>query len=157
MPDRGRSDGPQTPRSTLLPEGYLPDLAKGYFSEEGVIRKEYLVTYPDGVSWSFTGMTYTQIRSFFAALRVAESAYSNAIEGGVKAKVAEEQLIANVQRLDGIVTYARGRDRYLVPETFRTFMRKNIEACQTAKDVLEGFMLHFEAVLGYFRYNFPNK
>ena len=161
--DRGyqnRQQNTQQNTQRNLPANYLQELKKGYFSEKKVIRKEFLITYTNSISLSFVNMTYTQIRSFFGAVRIVESAYHYAIErksGGTSEEIAEAKLIANIQRLDGIVTYACARDRNAVPENFRIFLQNNIEACKTAKDVLEGLIPHFEAVLGYFRYNFPNQ
>lgn len=139
-----------------IPPDYLNDLQNGYFGDKAVIRKEFLIKYPDGISKSFSGMTYTQIRSFFSSLRNCESAYRYAVEGTQgDSSIAEAKLLAKIQALNGIVTYAASKQSSNVPENFRKFMISNIEVCKNARDVLEGFIPHYESVLGYFRYNFP--
>jgi len=148
---------------------YYDELKKGYFTPNGVLKKEFIVAYPEIIADSLTGgkkntnsnggsnsgMTYTQIRNFYDYVRVAESTYRYSKDAGNDSEENKEKLLIKVKRLDGMVTYALGRDKPSVTEEFRRFILANVEACNTVDDVINGFLPHFEAVVAYFKYKNP--
>jgi CRISPR type III-A-associated protein Csm2 len=149
-------------------EEYYDELKKGYFTPNGVIKKDFIVLYPEIIADNLTGfrksdnakdgsnnMSYTQIRSFYECVRVAESAYRYSKDAGNDSEENKEKLLIKIKRLDGVATYALGRDKPTVTKEFRRFIKANVEACNTVEDVVNGFMPHFEALVAYFKYKNP--
>ena len=54
---------------------------------------------------------------------------------------------SNVARLSAFAADAGGKGK--IPKSFRDFIDKNVERCKTRSDFLEGFMKHFEALVGF--------
>lgn len=87
-------------------------------------------------------LTSHQIRRFFQHCRV--------IEARLRAKTSTwDQEITKFQKLDVAVADAFGKSPPKVPAIFRDFIQKNVAAVRTEKDFLEGFLPHFEALVGF--------
>ncbi len=148
---------------------YYEELKNGYFTPNHVIKQEFLKEYPEIIVDDLAGirlgkngntesklrMSYTQIRNFYDYIRVAESSYRYSKEAGNDSETLKERFLAKIRRLDPMVTYALGRDNPSVTKEFRKFILANINSCNTVEDVINGFLPHFEAVVGYFKYKYP--
>lgn len=157
MKNPGWERGNQKEFPETVMQAYREHIKDGYF-EKGVIKEDFLRAFPQKITRQniMRGLTSRQIRLYFSAVRIAQDAYLSALRMRENQENAEAQLLAQIRRLDGMVTNAAAPGKDSVPENFRTFLVLNIYTCRTAKDVLQGFIPHFEAVLGYFRYNNPD-
>ncbi len=139
---RGQKPGPRG-----LPEGYLRD---GYFSSDGHIREELLTAAAQAAAKSFgegyPKLTTGQLRRFYGHLKTAEKAYQFTGD--------EKKLVLDIKTLDSFVAEAQGKKK--VPREFYNFIKKNADTVKSGKDVLQGFMPHFQAIVGYFCNYYPN-
>jgi CRISPR type III-A-associated protein Csm2 len=135
-------------------------LQGGYFDEQGNLKIEYVarclageenLPYKEqhGVERFVRAMdegdpplTKTQLRRFFQHCRGLETRLRSGL-------ATWPQLRAQVQLLDAISTDAFGKQPRKIPELFREFIRRNVTAVQCEKDFREGFLPHFEALVGF--------
>ena len=138
-------------------ENYYNELKKGYFTPNGVLKKYFIILYPDIIADNLSSgrMTYTQIRNFYDYVLIAANTYRYAKDAGDDSDETKEKLLLKIKRLDGMITYALARDNPSVTEEFRRFILANVEVCNTIEDVVNGFLPHFEAIVGYFKYRNP--
>jgi len=138
------------PAPPAISEDYKIALQRGYFDEKGALRQEFIRRFSKEVAQSFqTGsMTSTQLRNFYNHVKTASSVYrlKKATDG------AEAILLDKILKLDAIVKYNISREGISIPPTFETFVSLNLDACHTAKDIIDGFAPHFETIVGYFKY-----
>jgi CRISPR type III-A-associated protein Csm2 len=87
-------------------------------------------------------LTSHQVRRFFQHCRV--------IEARLRAKTSTwERERTEFKKLDVAVADAFGKSQPKVPPIFHDFIRKNVAAVESEKDFLEGFLPHFEALIGF--------
>jgi CRISPR-associated protein Csm2 len=140
-----------SPPPTLdqLWSGYL---RSGYFDENGNLRTEYvcrekIVPLAEAMTKGRDVLTSHQIRRYFGHCR--------SIEARLLAKKAEtrqavwEGLRAEFCKLDIAAADGSSKSPPKIPELFHEFIRRNVAAVKTEKDFREGFMPHFEALLGF--------
>ena len=124
-----------------------PDcIADGYFVngclDPGYVVRERMEDLAQTMSSDQPALTTHQIRRFFQHCR--------AIEARLRTKTSNwERERTEFMKLDVSVADAFGKSPPKVPEIFRDFIRKNVKAVQTEKDFLEGFLPHFEALVGF--------
>lgn len=130
-----------------LNEDYLKE---GYFSSDGHIREELLTTAAQLAAKSFgrgfPKLTTGQLRRFYGHVKTAEKGYQYTGD--------ENKLVLDIKTLDSFVAEAQGKRK--VPKEFYDFIRLNAGAVKSRKDVMQGFMPHFQAVVGYFYHYYPN-
>jgi CRISPR type III-A-associated protein Csm2 len=96
------------------------------------------------------GLTTHQVRRFFQHCR--------AIEARLRAKTSTwECEVAEFNKLDVAVADAFGKSPPKVREIFHGFIRRNVQAVKTQEDFLEGFLPHFEALVGFGTAYFRNE
>jgi CRISPR type III-A-associated protein Csm2 len=125
-----------------------PDcLDDGYFVN-GCLHPGYVVRErmePLARKMADAKLTSNQVRRFFQHCR--------AIEARLRAKTSKwECELAQVKKLDVAVADAFGKSPPKVPEIFRDFIQRNVAAVRSEKDFLEGFLPHFEALVGFGRF-----
>lgn len=124
-----------------------PDcLIDGYFVNgclnPGYVVRERMESLAQMMANGSPALTTHQIRRFFQHCR--------AVEARLRAKSASwECELIEVKKLDVAVADAFGKSPPKVPEIFRDFIRKNVAAVKTEKDFLDGFLPHFEALVGF--------
>ncbi|MBC7817032.1 MAG: type III-A CRISPR-associated protein Csm2 [Planctomycetaceae bacterium] len=57
------------------------------------------------------------------------------------------QLQPEIHRLDRVAADAAAKPK--IPESFHEFVEWNVQACRSESDFVDGFLPHFEAVLGF--------
>jgi len=123
-----------------LPDGYL---AKGYFDEDGNLHPELMDEIAQEIAKSFgsSGLTQHQIRAFFSHARDAEE----------RLKVVPDfnAALPGIKKLKVLAHDRATRAGNPLPEIFVQFIDANINAIKTEKDFCQGFMPHFEAVVGF--------
>jgi CRISPR type III-A-associated protein Csm2 len=149
---RGRYPPGREQRPPSLPQGYLQD---GYFDDNGNIRCDLLTQTAEQVAKVLgrSGVTSTQLRRFFTQVRSIER------ELGPK---TFPKLMPQIQSLQPAVANYVGRGRNQqereARENFKRFIDCNVElATRNEKNFEKGFIPHFESVVAYYKYHFPNK
>lgn len=129
----------------------------GYFDKDGVIRSELLEKEACKQAEEFvvyrknykTGMkevdkkkilSSAQLRKFFNEFRQLEKKVG--IEGFDKVKPL-------IKMVKSKAAYASNPDNPKIPRSFKNFLITNIDHIEGEKD-FQAFMLHFEAVVGFF-------
>jgi len=147
--DRRRQDAyrssPQQESLTSLWDGYLQG---GYFDSEGYLKPEYVSR--ERVEPLVKAMcsdykkrlTSNQIRRYFGHCR--------AIETRLKSTgVPWSSVVAEIKKLDIAAADGLGKERPKIPKLFHDFIQCNVNAIKSQKDFLEGFLPHFEALVGF--------
>jgi CRISPR type III-A-associated protein Csm2 len=129
-----------------LPQGYLQG---GYFESDGHIKEALLTTAADSIGKSFgqgyPKMTTGQLRRFYGHAKTAEKGYQFTAD--------EKKLVLDIKALESVVAEAQGKKK--VPREFYQFIKKNTDTIKDGKDVLKGFLPHFQAVVAFFTYHNP--
>jgi CRISPR type III-A-associated protein Csm2 len=119
----------------------------GYFDDAGNLRvdfvvRERLVPIAIDMADADPPITVHQVRRFFQHCR--------AIEAKLRAKTstwaAEE---AAFRQLDVAAADAFGKRPPKIPDLFHEFIKSNVAAVKNEKDFLQGFLPHFEALVGF--------
>jgi len=140
-PRPGGTGNYQQPNNPKLPPGYL---AGGYFNAAGYLKNELLVDHAREVASLIgegnDGIKNSQLRKFFGHVRAADMRMNYG--------VPYEAVHVSILELASFVADAKGKSK--VPEVFRRFIDKNLENVHDAKSFREGFVKHFQAVVGFF-------
>lgn len=148
-PGRGRPVQAQE-ISELWP-GYLKG---GYFDSEGHLKPEYVsretveplvrAMCKDGDRWRRDGLTASQVRRYFGHCRALETRLKSAPETSWAAIVPEIKKL-DIAAADGFHKQPQPK----IPDLFHDFIRRNVAAIRSQKDFLQGFLPHFEALVGF--------
>jgi CRISPR type III-A-associated protein Csm2 len=119
----------------------------GYFDAGGNLRIEFvlrdrLVPIVQNLANADPPLTTHQVRRFFQHCR--------AIEAKLRAKTstwAAEK--TTFLKLDAAAADAFGKNLPKIPELFHDFIKCNVAAVKNEKDFLNGFLPHFEALVGF--------
>jgi len=130
-----------------MPTKQWPDCVEdGYFVNDclnpGYVVRERMEELARDMAKAHPPLTTHQVRRFFQHCR--------AIEARLRAKTSNwvcEQ--AAFKKLDVAVADALGKSPPKVPEIFHDFIQKNVAAVNNEKDFLDGFLPHFEALVGF--------
>ncbi|MBL8150152.1 MAG: type III-A CRISPR-associated protein Csm2 [Blastocatellia bacterium] len=128
----------------LCEENYLQN---GYFDHQDYLRIE-LVTrntiepLVKEMANARPPLTNHQLRRFFQHCR--------AMEARLKAKQSNwsAERVA-LHKLDQAAADAFGKAEKKIPKIFHDFIKKNVATIETEKDFLDGFLKHFEALVGF--------
>ena len=125
----------------------------GYFDESENIKVEFLDERAASTAEGFVerdsrnpnrltkgSLSSAQLRRFFGEFRQ--------LEKKVKA-MGFERVKPLIKMVKSKASYAANPANPKIPAAFKNFLVKNINEIQTEKD-FEAFMLHFEAVVGFF-------
>lgn len=126
---------------------WLHYLKDGYFTASGTLRRDYVSR--DKVEPLIKEMAHSQpklnqhqIRRFFQHCR--------ALEARLRARQANwSQLEAEFCKLDAVAADAAGKSPAKIPPLFHDFIRRNVAAVRSEQDFLQGFLPHFEALVGF--------
>lgn len=141
-------------------------LQGGYFDDHGNLKIEYVArclpgdenlpdTQQHGVERFVLAMahgtpklTTGQLRRFFQHCRGLETRLKSG-------SATWPQLRAQFQFLDAAATDAFGKQPPKIPDVFYDFIRRNVAAVKWEKDFREGFLPHFEALVGFASLHLP--
>ena len=147
-PPVNRPGGFVPPASADLPKGYLE---QGYFDAAGHIHKVLLVEHASAVAKAIglrdraEGIKNAQLRKFYSHVKTAESRMNY----GVSFEAVQPKIL----ELSAFVAEAHGKGK--VPQVFKNFMDINLRHVVDSKSFREGFVKHFQAVVGYFSFHHP--
>lgn len=152
--NRGRSQGrggghaPNPPPDNRTLEQIWPQyLQGGYFDGDGNLKPEYVSRLKvdplvQAMGQASPQLTAHQVRRFFQHCR--------AIEARLKAKQAGwGEVNADFRKLDVGAADAFGKSTKKIPRLFHDFIQRNVAAVHTEKDFANGFIPHFEALVGF--------
>jgi CRISPR type III-A-associated protein Csm2 len=94
------------------------------------------------------GLTSNQLRKFFQHCRAIEAR----LRAGSSTWDCEKAVF---MKLDFAAADALGKTK--IPETFHDFISRNVQAVKTKEDFLDGFLPHFEALVGFGSAYFRNE
>lgn len=150
----GGEDPPPTRSNPQTLGDVWPDYLKGgYFTPEGHLRREYVTRDQvepliQAMAHADPKLTQHQIRRFFQHCR--------ALEARLRARKATwPELEAEFCKLDAAAADASGKSPPKIPALFHDFIRRNVAAVRTEKDFLQGFLPHFEALVGFGALHLP--
>ncbi len=132
------------------PEESLSDILRrsGYFDAAGNLRIEFVARDRIGpiaeeMSRAAPPLTMNQVRRFFQHCR--------AIEARLRARTSswEAERTLHFITLDRAAADALGKSPPKIPQIFHDFIQHNVAAVRTEKDFLDGFLPHFEALVGF--------
>jgi CRISPR type III-A-associated protein Csm2 len=147
MPAPHREHRGAAPPEWSLTELWPNYLKGGYFDANGHLRPEYMARINveplvRAMSSAHPRLTSHQVRRFFQHCR--------AIEARLKARTSSwEAEWTQVQRLDIAAADAYGKSQRKIPSLFHDFIRENVATVKTESDFLDGFLPHFEALVGF--------
>jgi CRISPR type III-A-associated protein Csm2 len=119
--------------------------AAGYFDDQGNLKVEFVskpCMEPKAERFAKENLTMSQLRGFFNHCRE--------IERRLRSKQStwgEER--ANVARVSVFAADAAGKKPAKIPRSFREFLDANLATVHCEKDFVDGFMKHFEALVGF--------
>lgn len=140
-----RNTGYRPPQGKVMNDlwnGYLKD---GYFTQEGNTRRELLDRekfHPVLEDLSSNGLTNHQLRRFFQHCRAIETRLRSG-------KATWGQLAPDFLKIDAVAADAAGKMPPKIPGLFHDFIERNVRIVRNEKDFTEGFMRHFEALVGF--------
>lgn len=131
------------------PEESLSEILQkhGYFTKTGHLRPQFMARdkiapIAEAMANENPPLTMHQIRRFFHHCR--------AIEANLRAKTSTwEDEEAAFHQLDIAAADAFYKSQRKIPELFHEFIKSNVAAVKNEKDFLEGFLPHFEALVGF--------
>jgi len=132
-----------------LPKDYLKH---GYFDSQGVLRPEMVVEHAEAVARALgkAKVTSTQLRRFFNKARLVEQH----LDSGASWESQKSELLTLKPLAANVVGRASSRREREKLEIFRTFIEKNVGwAVDSEKSFREGFLVHFQSVIAYFKYH----
>jgi CRISPR type III-A-associated protein Csm2 len=130
-------------------------LKTGYFDVNGNLRSELITSTAQQIAREMgdANITYSQLRSFFTQIR--------AIERKLESKQFPE-VVPRIQRLEYLVANYVGRGQNDFDRQNREILKRFIDyntknAEKDKHSFKDGFIPHFEAVIAYYKYQFPRK
>lgn len=142
----GRDDDRNNEKS--LDEAWKDYLKDGYFDDAGnlrieLVKRENLQTLVKEMAFAKPKpLTSNQLRRFFQHCRLVESRILSKHSNWEKEKTAFMQI-------DSAAADAYGKQEKKIPKIFHDFIRRNVAAVKTEKDFVNGFLKHFEALVGF--------
>jgi len=150
---RGRYPPSTERRRPSLPAGYLKG---GYFDDHGKIISDLLTETAEQVAEVLgnSGVTSTQLRRFFTQVRsIQRELGQRSFQDVVSEILSLKSLVANY--------VGRGknqREREEREGSLKRFIDLNVAlAVKDENSFVKGFIPHFECVVAYYKYHFPNK
>ena len=118
----------------------------GYFDAGGNLRSELvgrdsIAPLAEDMSKASPPLTMNQVRRFFQHCR--------AIEARLRARASswEAERTLHFATLDRAAADATSKSK--IPQMFHDFIQHNVAVVRTEKDFLQGFLPHFEALVGF--------
>lgn len=139
------------PSSTAGTARWQQLYGNGYFDTDNNLRLDFVQRdfVMPLVVWMTHGkppLSRSQVRRFFQHARLIERQLKQALRSG-QSKWGE--LKGDVYKLDIAAADATSKEPSKIPEEFHDFISLNMRAIKTERDFLDGFMKHFEAVVGF--------
>lgn len=149
----GRRDRPSDSSPQTVKDLWSDYLNGGYFDAQGNLKPEYVSRervepLVEAMCLHHNqprrdGLTSHQVRRYFGHCRAIETRLKSAT-GATWASVLPEIKKLDVAAADG---FAKRPGK--IPDLFHDFVKTNVAAIKSEKDFLNGFLPHFEALVGF--------
>ena len=116
-------------------------------TESEDVAKKFVVLRPDGKRDDRNSVNSAQLRRFYGDLKNLERKLDSRQQTGNEADPFLA-VLPLVKMVKSKVAYASNPRNAKGPPSFADWLKKNIDAIETADD-FKAFMLHFEAVVGF--------
>lgn len=139
----GRRDQPEDKIDNYW-KPYL-DKDNRYFDADGHLKPEFVCrekVEPLIQAMARAGLTTGQLRRFFGHCRTLETRLKSG-------SATWAELRTQFQFLDAAASDAYGKAQRKIPSLFYDFILRNVAAVKSEKDFREGFLPHFEALVGF--------
>lgn len=127
-------------------------MASYYLNENGDgIRPELLESEAEKQAQKFSGLNTTQLRKFFNEVKALEKKLKDNNDSD---EYFNKNLIPLIKMLKAKVSYSLARQEkkdFQQFKDFEEFLKRNIDNIKNKQD-FKFFVLHFEAVIGYYYY-----
>ena len=118
-------------------------LEGGYFDAQGNLRIEYVSREKvERLARAMSALTTHQVRRYFGHCRAIETRLRSG--GATWACVWPE-----IKKLDVAAADGAAKQPPKIPTIFQDFIQQNVAAIRQEKDFREGFLPHFEALVGF--------
>lgn len=124
----------------------------GYFDTDGCLRLEYvsrerMEPLANAMASAYPKLSMTQVRRFFGHCRAVETS----IRGNTTSDAAARWANAapDILKLDTAAADGFAKTPAKFPRLFHDFIKSNVKAVHSEKDFLNGFLPHFEALVGF--------
>jgi CRISPR type III-A-associated protein Csm2 len=139
----GRDRPPERSITDLWP-GYLDG---GYFDPRGYLKIDYVSRdkvepFVKAICHSSPRLTTHQVRRYFGHCRFLETR----LRGG---SVPWEDVLPEVKKLAIAAADGLHKQPKKIPDLFHDFIQRNVDKIKNQKDFLQGFLPHFEALIGF--------
>lgn len=114
-----------------------------YLNSNGIIKEEFLDSKAKSEAGKFYKLNPSQIRRFFSEVKSLEKR----LKDNNESEDYFQKILPLIKMLKAKVSYAYGRQ--VVTKEFEEFINEKINMIKTKED-FKAFVLHFEAVVGYF-------
>jgi len=126
---------------------WLDYLKNGYFDGNGHLKVEFVTRekvepLAEAMCKDRVGLTTHQVRRYFGHCRAVETR----LKAGGAAWAA---VWSEVKKLDVAAADGASKQPPKIPALFHDFIRRNVAAIKSEKDFREGFLPHFEALVGF--------
>ncbi len=130
---------------------YVESLSKGYFSQDGVLVENMIIKWPQYVAKKLgeakPTITYSQLRKFYDKII--------SFQRQLEIKHNFDEVKSSTLLLSPLVAEAVGKNK--VPKEFQVFIDANLQQAKLSENhYIKGFALHYQSVLGYFKYYYPS-
>jgi hypothetical protein len=127
-------------------ENYLKSLEVGYFEDDS-LKKVMIIDFPQKLAEMFQKKSDinkpTQIRKYYDQCKLR-------IEGPFKVRKDFNSAKSELLKMIPLINNAKMKNH--ISNEFYLFMEKNIyEAIKSPKNLIEGFMPHFQSLIGYYK------
>lgn len=120
-------------------------LKEGYFDADGALRSEFVAAErvePLVREMGAAGLTNGQLRRFFQHCR--------GLETQLRSRTTDwPHIRPKFEFLAAAAADAYGKQPPKIPSLFHSFIRRNVDAVKSEADFLNGFLPHFEALVGF--------
>jgi len=135
----------ERPPEKALGDIFQDYLGRGYFDKDGnlfeyLIRRKQMRQLADELSRAYPPLTSSQVRRFYNHCWAVKQALASRDWGEVRPRFL---------KLDVAAADALGKSPPKISKLFHDFIQENVAAVKTDRDFVEGFLPHFEALVGF--------
>jgi CRISPR type III-A-associated protein Csm2 len=165
----GPRDGRRGPSAQTIQDLWPDYLDGGYFDESGFLKPEYvsrtagqgrngfygvdplvMAMCKDGDRERRDALTTHQIRRYFGHCRAIETRLKSG-------RVPWATVVPDIKKLDIAAADGFAKQPPKIPDLFHDFIKRNVAKIKSEKDFIEGFLPHFEALVGFGAAYFKSK
>lgn len=123
---------------------YYNSLNNGYFDDQGFLREEFIIAYPQELARKFKNNPdlnkATQLRKYFDHIKLISGRYR-----------LNSQFDYVIEMLNILLTHLNyAKKKGLISDEFYRFMEANIGMAKKGVKEFQGFVIHFQSLIAYY-------